>query len=135
MDLPDLPADVRFTANKDRVANRLQINKFLESRFLAKTTDEWLVCLEGTGCPMGPINNIEQTFNHPQVKARGNVVPMNHPTVGPIKTVRYAVGFSRTPAAISAPPPVLGNDTREVLLNTLGMTAGEIEDLRKDGVI
>ena len=82
--------------------------------------------------PHGPINNIEQTFEHPQAVARGAVVEVDvrlfltniftwiahsilqHPRAGPIKMVAPAVSYNGKKMPVTRPPPWLGQHTDEV---------------------
>ena len=87
------------------------------------------------GIPFGAINNIEQVVNHPQVKARGALVEMDHPRAGKVKMVGAPVRLSETPGSVRTPSPMLGEHTVEVLRDLLGMSAAEVDALRGAGVI
>jgi succinate--hydroxymethylglutarate CoA-transferase len=84
--------------------------------------------------PSGPINDIKQTLEHPQVKARGLVVEVDHPRAGPIKLVGPPVSYNGARMKVKRPPPYLGQHTGEIL-KELGYTDAEIEGLRKDRII
>lgn len=84
--------------------------------------------------PFGPINDIQQTFEHPQVKARGLVVEVDHPRAGLIKLVGPAVSYNGRRMKVRRPPPYLGQHTREIL-GELGYTNDEINELVKERVI
>ena len=64
--------------------------------------------------PFGPINNIAQTFDHPQVKARELVVEVEHPRAGKIKLVGPAVMYNGHRMPVERPPPYLSQHTEEV---------------------
>jgi crotonobetainyl-CoA:carnitine CoA-transferase CaiB-like acyl-CoA transferase len=91
--------------------------------------------------PCGPINDIEQVFADPQVKARGLqiAIPETDRAAEDGGTAQPGVAspihFSETPIEYGLPPPRLGQHTDEVLLEELGMDAGELERLRASGVI
>ena len=72
---------------------------------------------------------------HPQVKARGALVEMNHPRAGKVKMVGAPVRLSETPGSVRTPSPMLGEHTTEVLRDLLGMSADAVESLRTQGVI
>ncbi len=76
-------------------------------------------------------------FADPQVKARGMVVEMAHPTAagGRVKLLANPVRLSATPPDYRLPPPLLGEHTDQVLGGLLGMSAAEIAGLRERGVV
>ena len=84
--------------------------------------------------PFGPINNIEQTFAHPQALARKVTVEVDHPRAGKVKMVAPAVTYNGKRMPVEKPPPYLGQHTEEVL-GELGYDGEQIEALRKGGVI
>jgi succinate--hydroxymethylglutarate CoA-transferase len=84
--------------------------------------------------PFGPINNIRQTFEHPQVLARELVVEVDHPRAGRIKLVGPAVKYNDHRMKVSRPPPYLGEHTREVMLE-LGYTDEAVDALMRERVI
>ena len=68
-----------------------------------KTYEEWEAIFLPEGIPFGAINNIEQVVNHPQVKARGALVEMNHPRAGNVRMVGAPVRLSETPGSVRHP--------------------------------
>ena len=60
---------------------------------------------------------------------------MPHPAAGEVKLVANPIRFSATPIAHEVPPPLLGEHTAEVLAGVLGMREGEIDRLRKEGIV
>ncbi len=125
-----LPADGRFATNGKRVANRVELTRILSDIFLKKTTREWITALEAAGVPSGPINNLKQVFEEPQAVARGLRMQ-----VGNASLVRSPMRFSETPVENSAPPPLLGQHTDEVLRRLLGKSEGEVARLRSEGIV
>jgi succinate--hydroxymethylglutarate CoA-transferase len=94
-----------------------------------------LEVLQDSGIPYGPVNNISQTFAHPQVLHREMVKEVEHPTLGTIKLIGPAVKYSETPTAIRTPPPRLGEHTQEVLRDVCEFNQDEIIHLIKKGVV
>jgi crotonobetainyl-CoA:carnitine CoA-transferase CaiB-like acyl-CoA transferase len=107
----------------------------IEERLQARNRDEWVEAFGAAGLPAGPINTVADVFRDPQVLHRGMVHEMAHPTAGKIRLVGIPVKFSETPGEIVSPPPLRGQHTEEVLGDLLGLTAGEIEGLRTEGVL
>lgn len=63
------------------------------------------------------------------------VKEVDHPACGPMKLVNTPVKFSSSEPSIRMPPPLLGQHTGEVLTDILGMSEGDIEHLRNEGVV
>jgi succinate--hydroxymethylglutarate CoA-transferase len=73
-----IASDPRFLDNDVRVQNRDALNETLLAYFATKATDEWMKVFEGSGMPHGPVNTIQQAFEHPQTAARGMVQTIQH---------------------------------------------------------
>jgi crotonobetainyl-CoA:carnitine CoA-transferase CaiB-like acyl-CoA transferase len=131
----DLAHDARFATNPLRVKNRDVLVPLLDAMVARRTRDEWIALLEAVGVPCGPINDIGEVFENPQVKARGIATDMPHPTAGKVTLVRSPMKLSATPAVTGKPPPLLGQHTDEVLRDVLGRSDGEIAALRAKGVL
>jgi len=132
---PKMTDDPRYRTNADRVKNRDSLIKALQDVFSTKTYEEWESVLLAAGIPMGAINSIGQVVKHPQVADRGTLVEMNHPRAGKVKMVGAPVRLSKTPGSVRTPAPMLGEHTDEVLRDLLGLSKGEIADLRSAGVL
>jgi len=90
---PEWTSDARFATNAKRVENRELMIELINGVLAEKTTQEWVDRLTGKGLPFAPINNIAQTFAHPQAKARGVVEEVEHPRAGKIKLAAAAVTY------------------------------------------
>ena len=132
---PELADDPRFASNGKRVENRAELTRLLQSIFSGKTTHEWVELLEGAGVANGPINDVAQVFEEPQVKARGVRIELDHPVAGRLPMVASPMRFSATPLEHRLAPPVLGQHTDEVLRDVLRLDGGAIAKLRAGGVI
>ncbi|CAO3625054.1 unnamed protein product [Cunninghamella blakesleeana] len=133
--LGHLVEDQRFKTNKDRVQNRKDLIAIIEETLTKKENDYWLEKLNGAGFPFAPINNIQQTFEHPQIKARGLVKEIEHERAGKIKVVGPPVKYSGFQPSIQLPPPLLGAHTDEILKDVLGYDQQKINNLRKSDAI
>jgi crotonobetainyl-CoA:carnitine CoA-transferase CaiB-like acyl-CoA transferase len=132
---PELADDPRYRTNADRAHNRASLIATLQEVFLTRTYEEWEAALLTSGIPMGAINHIPDVIEHPQVRARGAIVEMDHPRAGKIRMVGVPVRLSETPGAVRAPAPMLGEHTEEVLRGLLGMDTAQIASLRASGAI
>lgn len=131
----NLPKDIRFATNGKRVENRAILTPLLEEVFKTRTTREWVAALEAAGVPNGPINNIKQVFEEPQVVARGMKIELDHPVAGKVPLVASPMRFSATPVDYLSPPPILGQHTEETLRTMLNLSPADIEHLRAEGVV
>src|SRR5215470_14150340 len=132
---PDMTDDPRYRTNADRVKNRDGLIKTLQDVFSTRTYEEWESVLLARGIPMGAINSIGQVVEHPQVAARGVLGEMDHPRAGKVQMVGAPVRLSKTPGSVRTPAPMLGEHTDEVLRDLLGLSNGEIADLRDAGAL
>ena len=132
---PELTDDPRYAKNPARTKNRGTLIPTLQEIFMTRTFDEWEKVLLGSGIPFGALNNIAQLVEHPQVKARGSMVDIDHPKIGKTRVVGPVAKLSETPATIRSLSPSLGEHTAEVLHDFLGLTTEAIAALRVDGVI
>ncbi|MES2152459.1 MAG: CaiB/BaiF CoA-transferase family protein [Pseudomonadota bacterium] len=132
---PELAADPRFATNPLRVQHREVLVPLLADMVRTRTREQWIDLLEAVGVPCGPINDIGEVFDNPQVKARGVAIEMAHPAAGKVTLVRSPMKLSATPAESSLPPPMLGQHTDEVLREVLGRSDADIAALRAKGVL
>ncbi len=130
-----LARDPRFETNAKRVENRKALTELLGPIFHTRTTREWVKALEAAGVPNGPINNIREVFEEPQVIARGMKIELPHPKAGKATLVANPMKFSGTPLEYVNAPPTLGQHTGQILRETLGLSAEKIEELRAQRVI
>lgn len=133
--LEALTNDQRFRKNSDRVRNCKQLRALLEPVMKQKTTQEWIDTLRPHGIPCGGIQSVKEACDHPQVLAREMVIELEHPKAGSIRTTGVPIKLSDTPGAVNSPPPVLGEHTAEVMSDWLHMSAAELNNLHKAGVV
>ena len=128
----DLVTRNEFKDNASRLVNRESLERELELTLTPKNSSEWLEVLEKSGVPAGPILNISEVWNDPQVEARNMKVTLDHPTAGKITNIGLAAKLYSTPGRITKPAPLLGEHTREILVDA-GYSKKNIEDLIDSG--
>ena len=131
----DLARDPRFDSETNRVTNRDALIPILNDLLAARSADEWLARLEQAGVPAGRIKTVAEVCESPHLKARGMVVKLRHPKAGAITVMGVPVRLGVTPGAATAPPPLLGQHTDEILTRLLRVPKTTVERLRAAGVV
>ena len=127
--------DPRFESNPKRVENREVFLPLVADVMAQKTCDEWMNLFVEAAIPSGPVNNMQRLFSDPQIRHRGMVAEVPHPTIGTLRLAGIPIKYSETPPAIHHPPPLLGQHTDEILTNVLEYSPEQIEALRQQGAI
>ena len=130
-----LAEDARFCTMPDRIRNRAELIPLVGEIMKGRTSKEWIARLEAANVPCGPINNYKEVFEDPQVRHRGLKIGIPHPISGAMPGIANPMRFSATPVTYDMPPPLLGQHTREVLSDLLGIDDAEIQRLRKAGAV
>lgn len=126
---PDLPVDVRFKTNPDRVINRDLLVPMLIDVMKTQACDYWLAALERAGVPAGPINTIDQVYQDPQVLSRNMKLDLPHRSAGRAPVAASPMKFSGSPVVYRHAAPLLGEHTEQVLRERLGLSDEEIGQL------
>lgn len=112
---PELGEDPNYVVNSKRLENRDELIAILTDIMKQGTRDEWIEKLQAVGVPCGPINNLQQVFDNPQVKARELWREIDHPLAGKAPTTASPIRYSETPVEYRQAPPLLGEHTDEIL--------------------
>ena len=132
---PELASDPKFINNNDRVVNGKEIMAIFAGLFLKNSVSHWLEELEKAGIPCGPVNDFAQVFADRHVRERGIEIKVNHPFEPELSLIRNPITFSETPVKDYRAPPLLGQNTREVLTSRLGYDDAKLEALSKQRII
>jgi len=133
---PELWQDPHFQANASRVKLRDELIPRLEAIFKTRPKHEWVEKLKAAGVPVNPVNNLAEAFADPQTQARGMIQSVEHPTLGQIPLIGSPLShLSRTPVTAGGHPPLLGEHSRSVLSDELGLLEAELDALQADKVI
>lgn len=132
--LEELAEDEKFKTNTNRLANREELSILMERQLKTKTSREWLAVFHEANIPAGPIQNLKEVFADPQVRERGMVVHMDHPTAGSIDLVGSPLKLSRTPVVMEKHPPLAGEHTEEILIE-IGYSQEEIDQYKNLNII
>jgi formyl-CoA transferase len=131
---PELREDPRFATRDNRVKNYAEFHAALQAIFSGAPRDAWLERLRTHDVPTGPIYDIGEVFDDPQVRHLGLAVELNHPKKGKVRLSGSAVTLKGTPVTHRTAPPLLGEDT-ETVLRDAGYTTKEIAELSAAKVI
>jgi crotonobetainyl-CoA:carnitine CoA-transferase CaiB-like acyl-CoA transferase len=127
--------DERFCSNEARLQHRDELHARLEQVFRAHSGTEWEDLLFAAGVPCGPINDYAQALAHPQARFHQVRIDTPHALGVRVPGIASPMRFSATPVEYRQAPPLLGQHTREVLTEQLGLTAAELERLEAGRVI
>jgi formyl-CoA transferase len=113
---PEWASRPEFANDTHRVRNRASLGALIESVTVTRPRAHWLALFDANELPCGPIHNYAQVFADPHLLARGMVRETAHPTLGTLRTLGSPVKMSVTPADPGRRAPLLGEHTRDVLL-------------------
>ncbi len=123
-----------WKTNGGRSKDRQRINAVIAEVTQQHSSEYWIDKLEEAGIPCGPVNNIREVFEDPQVQHLEMAMPMRHRTRGDIKVVAQPVNIEGVETGFYRDMPGLGEHNDEILAEA-GLTADEIADLKATGAL
>ena len=133
-DRPDWLDNEDYNTGAGRSQNRGALNDEINAITRTDSTENWVAKLNEAGVPCGEINDIGQAFESPQVKHLGIAMPVNSNERGQTELVGQPILMSRTPSAITAPPPLAGGHCDDILAS-LGYSAEDVARFRDEKTI
>lgn len=130
----DLIAHPRYRTLADRSRHADELRPLFAAIFAERTTAEWLQLLRGH-VPCAPIHTLAEGLADPQVEALEILVEIPHPSRGTLKAIGSPIQVKGGERPSYRCAPRLGQHTREVLLQWLGLPEAELERLESVGVI
>ncbi len=127
---PEWARRPEFETAAKRVAARATLAELIEAVTRGATRRHWLDLFDANEIPSGPINDYDSAMRDPQILARGMVGETDHPTLGRLRTLGSPLKMSATPTDATRSAPLLGEHTRDVLLES-GYSDREIDALLK----
>ncbi len=131
---PELKADPRFQARDARKRSRAELTPLLEAKLLERPTAHWVEALNARDVPSGAILGLEEALRQPQVVHRGVLRKVDVAGVGEVEVFGLTAAFEKTPGAVEAPPPALGQHNGEIY-GRLGLDPAELDALKGRGVL
>lgn len=131
---PSELADPMFRTFAGRQQNVDELNQRLVEIFVTRSTSEWRELLDAADIPCMPLHSLASIMDDPHLQAIGFFDESQHPVEGEITTMRVPSTWSASQPEHSRPAPILGQDTRNVLLE-IGYSPEEIEALAGEGAV
>jgi len=135
LERPDLLEDPRYSTNPLRTENQESLYAELTNTLRTRSASEWLELLVGAGIPAARVNSIAEVFHDPQVRARGMVQTVVQPEAGEIAIAGTPVKIAGSTPGAARPAPQLGEHTKEILGDWLGISDEEVKQLKADEVV
>lgn len=126
---PELVDDPRFCNPKERWRNYNLVEATVTELVAGWTRAELWELLCSLGMSSAPVLLVAEAVEDKHLAARDAFVEVEHPTAGTVRLLAPWVRFSESPSATTAPSPRMGQHTREILGDLLGMSAAEIDAL------
>jgi len=118
---PDLAADPRFDSNTTRTTNAAVLKDEMEAALAAQSRDDWSRIFDEAGSPCGPINNIQNVIEDPQVNERNMIVEAEDAIAGTVKMPGNPIKMSNFEDRRARSPSPALDEHRSVLLSELGL--------------
>jgi crotonobetainyl-CoA:carnitine CoA-transferase CaiB-like acyl-CoA transferase len=130
IDRPEWADNPDFATNALRVSQREFLEPAITEIFRSNTSAYWIDKLSARGIPCTPVRTLDEVAADPQVAVREML-----PAIDGFRVTGPPVKLSATPGSIPRRAPHLGEHSREVLKELLGLTEAEIAALEKSGAI
>jgi crotonobetainyl-CoA:carnitine CoA-transferase CaiB-like acyl-CoA transferase len=134
-----LRTEPRFATNVARLENHAEMRARIETALAGATTPQWVARFEAASLAGGPIYELDEVFDDPQVRHLGLLAEVEQPTYeahgGRVRMLGFPFRASATPPAIRRPAPLLGEHTAEVLAEVLALSPADIAALSEAGAI
>jgi formyl-CoA transferase len=131
----ELAQEPRFKTMSQRIIHRGELIPLITEVMRTRTKHEWIQALEAANVPCGPINNMKEVFEDPQVQHRKLRVDIPHSLGGAAPVVASPLRLSETPVEYRLAPPTLGQHNDEILKGLLGRSDGEMKRLKDAGIV
>ena len=135
MERDDLVQDSRFVTAAARRQHQTELEELIKGWALGKTRQELWDGLRHLDYFGAPVLSTREVLEDPHIKSRQAFIQRDHPTAGPTTLLAPWIHLSKTPASIRDDAPAIGQHTDEVLGGVLGLSRGELGELRAQGVI
>ncbi|CVK20833.1 CaiB/BaiF CoA transferase family protein [Sporomusa sphaeroides] len=130
--MPELAHNPLYLTNILRIKNyKSSLQGIIQAWVGSRSKDAVEKILEEAGVPCGPVLNMQESIDHPQIIAREMIVDIKHPIIGDMRIPGCPIKFSRTPGKVEMPAPLLGQHNKEIF----GLTDEQSDMYKKKGII
>lgn len=134
LDLERYVTDARFSAYVIRKQNEAALLAIVSPAVRARNANDLEAVLMEAGVPCSRVNNFQEVFDDPHIRARHVIEEVAHPRMGTLRAVRNPVLFDHDGPSIRRPAPLLGEHSAEIL-REIGYGDAEIESFAKAGTV
>ncbi len=130
----ELWEDKRFQTNTGRVKHRKELVAILAAIFISKSREQWLSIFNKNNVPATPVNDLLEALADKQVSSRGLIEDIKHPSIDNLKMIASPFKHSLENNRLE-PPPLLAQNTKEILQTVLGFSDSELARLEQKQII
>jgi crotonobetainyl-CoA:carnitine CoA-transferase CaiB-like acyl-CoA transferase len=134
VDHPEWLDEPAWKTAEGRSADRARLNATIAEVTKTRPSAWWVATLEEAGIPCGPINNIQEVFDDPQVQHLGMAMPIHSRARGDVRIVASPLNLEGVETGVYRDAPRHGEHNDEVLAEA-GLTPEEIQALKDQGVL
>jgi succinyl-CoA---D-citramalate CoA-transferase len=135
MGQPELAADPRFATLAERASRGDLINGMVADWTSTLSAEEITVRCVAHDVPIGTAYSAADIFNDPHMAARGDLVAVDDPVIGPVRQQAPFPRLARQPTPVPSGAPRLGEHNRQVWCDLVGLSEAELDDLVARGVL
>lgn len=132
---PDLLERPEYADNAARVKHSARLAEDLNRIFAQDSREVWVERLRAAGIPAGIPRTVEEAFRSNEMAERKLVTKIAHPTAGEVPNIASALHLSATPVVPPVAAPTLGQHTKKVMRELLGLADDRIASLVASGTI
>lgn len=127
-----LAEDDRFRTLEDRVKHKEELEKIMQERFLQADAQQWLELFEIEDIAGGLVQNISEAADDLQILNNEMILSLDHPLGGQVKLTGNPIKMSGISPDKYNSPPLLGQNTEEILKNILGYSKEQIVKIKEE---
>ncbi|MGA2474117.1 MAG: CaiB/BaiF CoA-transferase family protein [Acidimicrobiales bacterium] len=135
MGRPELAADQRFATLAERAARGDEINGLVADWTSSLTADDITARCVEHDVPIGTAYSAADIFADPHMTARGDLVSIDDPVIGPVRQQAPFPRLSKHPTPVPTGAPRLGEHNHEVWCDLVGLSDADLAELSERGVL